>query len=62
MGTSQSLNLKTTPNWSSAKKAMTTIVRHRNEVTQPMVRNFLRQLSRAIITDSRKRPKTDLVI
>ena len=44
MGTSQSLNLKTTPNWSSAKKAMTTIVRHRNEVTQPMVRNFLRQL------------------
>lgn len=52
MGTSQSLNLKTTPNWSSAKKAMTTIVRHRNEVTQPMVRNFLRQLSRAIITDS----------
>ena len=52
MGTSQSLNLKTTPNWSSAKKAMTTIVRHRNEVTQPMVRNFLRQLSRAVITDS----------
>lgn len=52
MGTSQSLNLKTTPNWSSAKKAMTTIVRHRNEVTQPMVRNFLRQLSRVIITDS----------
>lgn len=52
MGTSQSLNLKNTPNWSSAKKAMTKIVKHRNEVTQPLVRNFLRQLSRAIISDS----------
>lgn len=52
MGTSQSLKLKTSPNWSSAKKAMTKIVRHRNEVTQPLVRNFLRQLSRAIVADS----------
>ena len=32
MGTSQSLKLKTTPNWASAKRAMTTIVQHRNEV------------------------------
>lgn len=52
MGTSQSLKLKTSPNWSSAKKAMTKMVRHRNEITQPLVRNFLRQLSRAIVADS----------
>lgn len=52
MGTSQSLKLKTTPNWASAKRAMTTIVQHRNEVNQQHVNNLLRNEARAIIHDS----------
>ena len=54
MGTSQSLSLKTTPNWTSAKRAMSTIVRHRNAVTQSQVNSLLRNVSRAIIHDSNR--------
>lgn len=54
MGTSQSLSLKTTPNWASAKRAMSTIVRQRNAVTQQQVNSLLRNVSKAIIHDSNR--------
>ncbi len=54
MGTSQSLSLKTTPNWASAKRAMSTIVRHRHSVTQSQVNGLLHNVSRAIIHDSNR--------
>ena len=56
MGTSQSLSLKTTPNWASAKRAMSTIVRQRNAVTQQQVNSLLRNVSKAIIHDSNRKP------
>ncbi len=52
MGTSQSLKLKTTPNWASAKRAMSTIVQHRNGINQQHVNNLLHNEARAIIHDS----------
>lgn len=54
MGTSQSLNLKTTPNWASAKRSMSAIVRHRNAVSQQQVNSLLRNVSRAIVHDSNR--------
>lgn len=54
MGTSQSLKLKTTPNWASAKRAMSTIVQHRNGVNRQHVDNLLRNEARAIIHDSNR--------
>lgn len=54
MGTSQSLNLKTTPNWASAKRSMSAIVRHRNAVSQQQVNSLLRNVSRGIVHDSNR--------
>lgn len=54
MGTSQSLNLKTTPNWASAKRSMSAIVRHHNAVSQQQVNSLLRNVSRAIVHDSNR--------
>lgn len=54
MGTSQSLSLKTTPNWASSKRAMSTIVKHRNAITQQQVNSLLQKESRAIIHDSHR--------
>lgn len=54
MGTSQSLNLKTTPNWASAKRSLSAIVRHRNAVSQQQVNSLLRNVSRAIVHDSNR--------
>ena len=50
MGTSQSLSLKTTPNWASAKRAMSTIVRQRNAVTQQQVNRDSRKLVQTNLT------------
>lgn len=45
MGTSQSFKLKTTPNWSSAKKAMTEVT---TEATPESIKKFLTAFSNAV--------------